>query len=222
MSSIGGISSLLCFKLFLDETNNPDTTFRKKWGFLGASVASVLVCFLGASRAALGATFVALFFYLWFYLGNVGKFMKYLIVALFLVVISSPVWYPYTEKVREKTEARNAMGGQFSSRDDMWNARKAEFESNPVLGIGFSSVDLKKSSDSVRANGGIEPGTSWLFMLSSVGLIRNIILCHISTKTNNKVYVQCKKVSITIAVSDNFIGMAKYPSFCGGIYYGCR
>ncbi len=37
---------------------------------------------------------------------------------------------------------------------------KAEFESNPVLGIGFSSVDLKKSSDSVRANGGIEPGTS--------------------------------------------------------------
>ena len=87
MSSIGGISSLLCFKLFLDETNNPDTTFRKKWGFLGASVASVLVCFLGASRAALGATFVALFFYLWFYLGNVGKFMKYLIVALFVVVI---------------------------------------------------------------------------------------------------------------------------------------
>lgn len=170
MSSIGGISSLLCFKLFLDETNNPSTTFIKKWGLLGASVASILVSFLGASRAALGATFVAVFFYLWFYLDNVGKFMKYLLVTLLLVTASSPIWYSYTETVREKTEARDAMGGQFSSRDDMWNARKAEFESSPVFGIGFSSVDLKKSADSVRANGGIEPGTSWFFMLSSVGL----------------------------------------------------
>ena len=198
MSSIGGISSLLCFKLFLDETNNPDTTFRKKWGFLGASVASVLVCFLGASRAALGATFVALFFYLWFYLGNVGKFMKYLIVALFLVVISSPVWYPYTEKVREKIEARNAMGGQFSSRDDMWNARKAEFESNPVLGIGFSSVDLKKSSDSVRANGGIEPGTSWLFMLSSVGLLGTLFFAILALKPIIKYMFNAKRYPLQL------------------------
>ena len=169
MSSIGGISSLICFKMFLDETHNPDTTFKWKWGFLGASVASVLVCFLGASRAALGATFVAIFFYLWFYLGNVGKFMKYLLGGLLLVVVLFPVWYPYTESVREKTEAREAMGGQFSSRDDLWNARMDEFESSPIWGIGFSSVDLTKTS--VRANGGIEPGSSWFFMLSSVGLL---------------------------------------------------
>ena len=168
MSSIGGISSLICFKLFLDETHNLNTTFKRKWGFLGASVASILVCFLGASRAALGATFVAVFFYLWFYLGNVGKFMKYLLGALFFMIVLFPVWYPYTEVVREKTEAREAMGGQFSSRDDLWSARVAEFESSPIWGIGFSSVDLEKTS--VRANGGIEPGSSWFFMLSSVGL----------------------------------------------------
>lgn len=42
MSSIGGISSLLCFKLFLDETNNPDTTFRKN----GASWVHLLHLFL--------------------------------------------------------------------------------------------------------------------------------------------------------------------------------
>lgn len=124
--------------------------------------------------------------------------MKYLIVALFLVVISSPVWYPYTEKVREKTEARNAMGGQFSSRDDMWNARKAEFESNPVLGIGFSSVDLKKSSDSVRANGGIEPGTSWLFMLSSVGLLGTLFFAILALKPIIKYMFNAKRYPLQL------------------------
>ena len=94
--------------------------------------------------------------------------MKYLLGALFFMIVLFPVWFPYTEVVREKTEAREAMGGQFSSRDDLWSARVAEFESSPIWGIGFSSVDLEKTS--VRANGGIEPGSSWFFMLSSVGL----------------------------------------------------
>ncbi len=46
------------------------------------------------------------------------------------MIVLFPVWFPYTEVVREKTEAREAMGGQFSSRDDLWSARVAEFESS--------------------------------------------------------------------------------------------
>lgn len=173
MSSIGSISALLCFKLFLDETKNPNSNLKRKCGFSGAAIASILVSFLGASRAALGATFVAFFFYLWFYLGNLNKFFKYLFAALLIVTISFPVWYPYTEEVREKTEEREVMGGQFSSRESLWDARISEFESSPFFGIGFASVDMERTP--VMANGGIEPGSGWLFMLSSVGLLGTLL-----------------------------------------------
>ncbi len=39
--------------------------------------------------------------------------MKYLLGALFFMIVLFPVWFPYTEVVREKTEAREAMEVSF-------------------------------------------------------------------------------------------------------------
>ncbi len=111
MSSIGGISSLLAFKLFLMRQITL-IQLSGKMGLLGCICCICSCLFLGASRVALGATFVALlFFYLWFYLGNVGKFMKYLIVALFLWLSHLPCGILILKKV--KNRGRNAMEGSF-------------------------------------------------------------------------------------------------------------
>lgn len=167
MSSIGGIAFIICLKLFLDEVKNNNRA--RKYGLMCASISALLVCLLGASRSALGATFIALLFYLWYYVSDVKKFIRYLTFITLIALFCYPIWNPYTEMVRKKTEDRELMGGQFSSREALWKARISEFESDPIFGIGFASVDLNTTD--VRENGGIEPGTSWLFLLSSVGLL---------------------------------------------------
>lgn len=171
MSSLGGISFLILFYLFFNEKDKEFHSNKKKWIFLCGTILSILVCFLGASRGALISTFIAIFFYLWFYLNNIVTFIKYLIVSLVFILLSSPIWYPYTEQMREKTEQREESGGQFSSREAKWTARLDEFVSSPILGIGFASIDYQKHSDEIRPNGGVEPGSSWFFILSSVGLL---------------------------------------------------
>lgn len=167
LSSISGISSVVCFHYYNLEKNK-----KRKRIWIACIIVSLLTCFLGGSRSALLAAFAGLFYYLWCYLnGSIGKFLKYLVITSALVAVATPIWYPYTENMRKKVEANEVMGGQFSSRETLWDNRVAEFESSPVFGIGFSSIDLKLTGNVVGLNGGVEPGSSWLFILSSTGLL---------------------------------------------------
>jgi len=46
----------------------------------------------------------------------------------------------------------------------------AEFASSPIIGIGFQTVSLT-GSDSPNRRGNIEPGSSWLAVLSMTGIV---------------------------------------------------
>lgn len=107
------------------------------------------------------------------YRNNVRRVFKIITITVAVIGISFPVWYPYTENVRMKQEANLKAGGSFQSRETLWRDRIAEFKENPMLGSGFASINKEviKAKDKINANGGIEPGSSWLFILSSVGLL---------------------------------------------------
>jgi O-antigen ligase len=56
------------------------------------------------------------------------------------------------------------------SRFTKWENRLLEFESSPFFGIGFSSVNLAAEQNNGDLTGLIEPGSSWLALLSMTGI----------------------------------------------------
>ncbi|MDA7659057.1 O-antigen ligase family protein [Akkermansiaceae bacterium] len=61
--------------------------------------------------------------------------------------------------------------GMENSREGYWADRLEEFKTSPVVGIGFATVSPGSNGDGDGDDGGIEPGTSWLAILSMTGVI---------------------------------------------------
>lgn len=169
LSPLSGICLLYCiYRLSLATT----TISRiKEMFYIGISF---LVLLLSGSRGALGATMAAIaFYYIRLYRNQMGKLLKISAFVSLLALSTSSIWWPYTERVRQKMESNENAGGATSSRDRIWQDRIAEFKAFPVFGVGFSSynLDYVKSEHTVNKNTGtLEPGSSWLFILSSLGL----------------------------------------------------
>lgn len=133
-----------------------------------------LVLLISGSRGALAATMAGVsFFYIRLYRNHMGKLLKTSLFFLLLVISTSSVWWPYTERIREKMTSSEKAGGVTSSRDRIWQDRIDEFKAYPIFGVGFASYNLDyiQSEHTInRTSGTIEPGTSWLFLLSSLGI----------------------------------------------------
>lgn len=133
-----------------------------------------LILLLSGSRGALAATVVGFaFFYIRLYRHRMGKLLQTGLFILLLVVSTSALWWPYTERLRQKTESSRKNGGTVASRERIWQDRIDEFTAFPLFGVGFSSYNLDyiQSEHTInRQSGTIEPGTSWLFLLSSMGI----------------------------------------------------
>ena len=134
-----------------------------------------LVLLLSGSRGALAATVVAVaIFYIRLYRQQIGKQLQIVLFVLLLAVSTSALWWPYTERLREKTESSREYGGTVvATRERIWQDRIDEFTALPIFGVGFASYNLDyiQSAHTInRQTGTIEPGTSWLFLLSSLGL----------------------------------------------------
>ena len=133
-----------------------------------------LVLLLSGSRGALAATVVGFaFFYIRLYRHQMGKLFQTGLFILLLAVSTSAIWWPYTERLRQKTESSRKNGGTVASRERIWQDRIDEFTAFPLFGVGFSSYNLDyiQSEHTInRQSGTIEPGTSWLFLLSSMGI----------------------------------------------------
>jgi len=56
------------------------------------------------------------------------------------------------------------------SRFSKWENRLLEIEKSPIYGIGFSSVDSNNIYYDMSSNGTVEPGSSWLAIMSMTGI----------------------------------------------------
>lgn len=81
---------------------------------------------------------------------------------------------PFTYNMEKKVEVAEAKGSYLSSRTNRWENRVREFKESPLIGVGFSSYRYRNTAlnpfDDVSTVGRVEPGSSWLFLLSSLGL----------------------------------------------------
>ena len=137
--------------------------------FLFALFASVL---LAASRSSFLALLLGAFMVVYqLKKERFAKLLKSILGILVVVVLLFPVIAPFTGNLLNKQKNNIEAGGVTASRNDKWQKRLSEFKSSPLLGIGFSAMDINNTSDYDPATGVVEFGSSWLAILSTTGIL---------------------------------------------------
>lgn len=167
-------------------------------------MASVL---FATSRSGFISTIVAILVYLCLKASNFAKLFNYLVVIFIALACTMPLWEGAMSGLREKQNRNVYAGSTFSSRDDKWNQRLEEFKSSPVLGYGFVSVDPANKDNSIGGGGeSLEPGSSWLSVLSMTGFIGCVLIGSIYVLAIAAVYKNSRKpllLSILVLLSIN-------------------
>ena len=73
----------------------------------------------------------------------------------------------------EKKNHGNLISLDLSSRSNHWQQRWTEFKESPFIGIGFAAIDVSADSGNTfdSNSGQIETGSSWLSLLSMMGIL---------------------------------------------------
>lgn len=147
---------------------------HKKLRFLCFASAAITftTCIAAGSRGALIALIISCLVF--FYKINQGKLFKYVKVLLLVVMlglVSFPLWKNYTERLIGKMEYAESNDSLLFTREALWQSRFKEFESSPIYGIGFASIDTTNNQGFDAETGAIEPGSSWLAVLSMLGVL---------------------------------------------------
>lgn len=181
LGPMSGLSSVVLLSYCLCENNK-----RLRIVYIGALFCCLGACLLASSRIAVGAAIVGCVFVLFRrYRANLTKFSIVLLLIIAIGGITFPIWGGLTDFLVEKQMGNIEMGGSMMySRERKINARIAEFKSSPVIGIGFATVNPKLDNVDME-KGYIEPGSSWLALLSMTGLLgfsAFLILCILTFK----------------------------------------
>ena len=136
--------------------------------FLLACLGSVL---FSASRSALLSVLVGIVAMVYFISESKGMFLKIIVGCTVAAFVTFPLWEGATDLVMQKQNANVESGSTFNSRASKWDNRWEEFESSPLFGVGFAAMDKKYTDDYQAKTGVMEPGSSWLAVLSMLGLV---------------------------------------------------
>jgi O-antigen ligase len=147
--------------------------FLAKLFYITLIIIGLLTTTLGGSRIALiGCAVGCLFYFKKIFKNRTFQFIKVSIALGLFIFATSSFWLPYTEVIQNKIEASENLDSVTASRDLLWQDRINEFQEHPFFGSGFASFDtnIVKYSTYNPKTGTIEPGSSWLFLLSSLGI----------------------------------------------------
>jgi O-antigen ligase len=165
--------------------NKANTTERGKILHGLIAVAAFITCIAAASRSALlGGLIGLLVFFLIYYKKRFFAILKP--TLLFVAAMSLVLLYfgEHAANLFYKFDYAAKHGGILTTRASEWENRIQEFKSSPIIGIGFSSATGEGDFDDVR--GVVEPGSSWLGVLSMTGVMGMILLVLIIGK-----YILC-------------------------------
>lgn len=150
----------------------------RRWYYIAIALLALTIL-LSASRTALLSAITGMLVMLYQSNKKKGKFLRVLILILLIGMFTYPLWEGFTAGIESKNVNQSELG-VYGSRTDKWDARIAEFSSSPIYGIGFASVDSRL--DVIGIGGVVEPGSSWLCILSMTGIIGLILVLLILIK----------------------------------------
>lgn len=146
-----------------------------------------------ASRAALLATVCACLILILLFYKKRSNAIKVITTAVIALSLTLPFWESSLSGIIAKNET-NEQIGKYGSRTTKFEARIAEFDNNPIFGVGFAAIDPNGKDEYNVSTGAIEPGSSWLCTLSMTGIIGFTFILHLmfiafrSAKSSGTVY----------------------------------
>jgi len=168
MGPMAAIAAIVCIDWSCTQNTKTGVCF-----FRGLAITAFIACVASGSRSALLGGILGVSFFL-FKTSRKNPILYILNIALIAgcSFISFPLWKSFSGGLIEKMEYAEDQGDIFASRTYFWEARLREFESSPLIGVGFASVDptLSETNAFDSTNGRVEPGSSWLAVLSMTGL----------------------------------------------------
>lgn len=171
---------------------------KRKWLFVLSAFCACAVLF-SASRSSFIALICGTLFLMYKYSKGRSQLMKIFFTTAVLLAITYPIWNDAMTGLEQKQAANVRMGGTLTSRNEKWANRIAEFESSPLWGVGFSSIDPNTHEYWNKAKGVIEPGTSWLSILSMLGIVGFILFLIIYKKAYTLVFKSTDNRSILLS-----------------------
>lgn len=169
LAPISGIGALACCYAQMK------THKKIFWALAIMCMGSLL---FAASRSALMATLAgigALFFY---FSNKMSRQVRRIITVLVFLLITNPLWNSALEGITEKNQGTEISEGvNIDSRQEKWRIRLEEWKDSPIWGIGFVTVSDRDNYG--PTTGVIEPGTSWLAVLSMTGIVGFLLFCRI-------------------------------------------
>lgn len=131
--------------------------------YAGLFIIADLLLLLSGSRAAILATILGLLPIILHYRRYKRLWIGFAGTLVIICGITFLSKQRLTHTIQYKTELAISHDSYTYSRDRLWSARIAEFKSSPLIGIGFGTchrqIDIA------------EPGSSWLNILSTTGLL---------------------------------------------------
>lgn len=166
LGPISGIATLFMTYQALDTS--------KKIYWLCAALCAATVLF-AASRSAFIATILGELVLFYTYSSTKTAVLKRMVPIVVVLCASYPLWNSALEGLQKKNHSELSNGIDIASRANKWDARIEEFKDSPLIGIGFVTVSDRDYYD---INSGIvEPGSSWLAILSMTGIIGFTVFC---------------------------------------------
>lgn len=151
-------------------------THKKIFWVLAAMCMGSLL--FAASRSALMASLAGIGALFFFFTNRVSKQVQRIVVVLALLLVSNPLWNSALEGITQKNQgAEITTGVNTDSRKGKWQIRIEEWKDSPIWGIGFVAVSDRDNYG--PTTGVIEPGTSWLAVLSMTGIVGFFLFCRI-------------------------------------------
>ncbi len=152
---------------------------KKAKMFYSVLMLASLYCLLqAASRTAFIACAISTVVLLTvYYRNNLGRYFKVVFTLGIVLALSFPVWNRFMDKLVEKNQG-DVTSLSVDSREALWKTRVKEFNCSPIIGIGFSTVDIdNKEGSTYSSDGKVETGSSWLCVLSMTGIMGFIPIC---------------------------------------------
>ena len=168
LGPLAALGMLRCAAKIVDNVKHDIRSSKYLYFSAFACFSSVL---MASSRGAFGAVLLAICFLVYEKLRyKMGKLIKIALCLVCLAVPMAPVVGYFSSGLVAKQEANIQSGGAFNSREELWNARMAEFKESPLYGVGFSAQRIITAKATLHT-GQVEPGTSYGAVFAMTGIL---------------------------------------------------
>ncbi len=149
--------------------------FQSRKGIKNVYTILTIICLgstlFSASRGAFIGTCAGIVYIIYSSSYNTLDFFRKSGIIVLFATITFSAWGGALKGIQEKGMHRRTELGEYDSRTEKYYARVDEFCDSPIWGVGFSAINPYGKDKYQEATGIIEPGSSWLGVLSMTGLL---------------------------------------------------